>query len=148
LIVKQDPPHTQFAALLNLSAAGSGWSAGNALRFNGLVRERKGRVLFLGIDRNEPDDIFIINVEPLYSSRGKLFTGLATSARADEIDARRIALEYAPDQSRICPLARKCGLVSSEDESIHPWARAAISAENAYEPLVFRPRKLNALMKT
>jgi transcriptional regulator with XRE-family HTH domain len=146
MVLKRRQSVMQFDAALSLRPAHACWRAGSLLRYSGLVRERAGKMLLLGTDRNEPGDIFLVNMEPVYSSRGRLFTGLTTSVRAGGIDARRIAIEYAHHQTHLCAQARKSGIVNLESAEVDPWVRAAISAVGENDvPLLF-PKDLSALV--
>jgi transcriptional regulator with XRE-family HTH domain len=146
MVLKRRQSVMQFDAALSLRPAHACWRAGSLLRYSGLVRERAGKTLFLGTDRNEPGDIFLVNIEPVYSSRGRLFIGLTTSVRAGGIDARRIAIEYAYDQTRLCAQARKSGIVSVENSEVDPWVRAAISADGENDAPLLLPKDLSALV--
>jgi transcriptional regulator with XRE-family HTH domain len=146
VIVRSEAGKTRFDAALSLRPANTGWRAGSLIRYSGLVRERGGKMLLLGTDISEPADIFMVNVEPFYSSRGRLFTGVSTSARADGINARRVAIEFAADQSRLCKLVRTCGLWDLGSAEIDPWVRAAISPDRETDPLVLLPRDMTAVI--
>jgi transcriptional regulator with XRE-family HTH domain len=140
MILKSEPSRTRFDAALSLRPAETGWRSDSLIRYSGLVRESAGKILFLGTSFNDPGDVFIVNVEPFFAGHGNLFTGISTSARADGISARRIAVEYAAEQGSLLALARKTGICSLDDEDISPRVRTAISPDNENDPPALVPK--------
>ncbi|MGB8817544.1 MAG: helix-turn-helix transcriptional regulator [Rhizobiaceae bacterium] len=141
LIVKRELSRTRFSSVLNFQRKYDADSPRNWTRFSGLVRERDGKLLFLGTVRGEPGDIFMINVAPVYASNQKLFAGLSTSARAGEISARRIAIEVVRDHRSLLQMARQCAMIDMASPDIDPRIRAAISSENGIGSAILLPRE-------
>jgi transcriptional regulator with XRE-family HTH domain len=148
LVVKNVNRKIRFEGLLSLRDLHLSPRVDSLLRYSGLVREKDGTVLFLGNMRGDPGNIFIMHVVPIHSSNNKLFVGIATSARAGAIEARRFALEYAAEQTNILGLGRKCGLVDIDSPEIDPWISAAISADRQSDSRILLPKDLAAIVSS
>ena len=146
LTVRKSESRVRFEGLLSLRDLNMSPRVESLLRYSGLVREKDGTILFLGNMRGDPGNIFILHVVPIHSSNNKLFSGIATSARAGGIEARRLALEYVADQTKIFKLGRKCGLVDIDSPEIDPWIRASISADSQSDSRILLPKDLASIV--
>jgi hypothetical protein len=146
LIVKYEQSRTRFVIFLNFRKKEVSTSRMNCARYSGLVCEREGKVLFLGNMRGEPGDLFIMNLEPVYSGKRKVFTGLATSARASAISARRCAIEAVTGRLSLLQLARQCAMIDLASPEIDPRIRAAISSDSESGSAILLPREHVAIV--
>jgi transcriptional regulator with XRE-family HTH domain len=148
LVVKNAGKSIKFEGLLSLRDLHLSPRVDSLIRYSGLVREKDGTILFLGNARGDPGNIFIMHVVPIHSSNNKLFVGIATSARAGAIEARRFALEFAMDQTNIVGLGKKCGLVDIDSPEIDPWISAAISADIQSDSRILLPKDLASIVSS
>jgi transcriptional regulator with XRE-family HTH domain len=140
LVTKTSGARMRFKGCMNLRKLDDPDRSSSWVYFSGMVREKDGAVLFLGSLRDADGDIFTINVTPVFPSRNTKFAGIATSARAAVISARRIAIEYVPKPSSILKLVKMSGMLAVDGPDVSSWVRSAISSDDGGAQSVLQPK--------
>jgi transcriptional regulator with XRE-family HTH domain len=145
LVAKTAGAKMRFKGCLNLRKPEDQGRTESWLHYSGLVREKDSAVFFLGSLREDPADIFMLNVKPVLPGRSTIFAGISTSARASTISARRLAIEHVSKPTSIFKLARMCGMLSMDGPDVSSWIRSAISSDMGDAPSILQPRKTSAI---